>query len=62
VEDTALGVKRQHRNHDPETNQIDEDSDEDDQQRGSLHLCVAISDDLKIPSEELFEPFNYKCI
>ena len=33
----AFGIERQHRNHDPKADEIDEDRDEDDEQRRTLH-------------------------
>src|SRR5882672_1102204 len=33
----AFGIERQHRNHDPKTDEIDENRDEDDEERRTLH-------------------------
>ena len=33
----AFGIERQHRNHDPKADEIDEDRDEDDEERRTLH-------------------------
>src|SRR5258707_7992091 len=37
AEPGAFGIVRQHRNHDPKTDEIDEDRDEDDEERRALH-------------------------